>query len=67
MSPTQQGPSSERPLHPSTAKLVVLRNHIDVEEESRLYDELCDVRFLPASCADKLTVFNVPRLKTTVL
>lgn len=37
----------ENPFKHSTSLLEIIPQGIDVEEESRLYDELCDVR-LPA-------------------
>lgn len=43
--PTQVGTKLlENPFKHSTSLLEIIPQGIDVEEESRLYDELCDVR-----------------------
>jgi hypothetical protein len=38
--------SSGNPFEHSTALIEVIPNGIDIEEEARLYEELCDVRFV---------------------
>jgi hypothetical protein len=60
MPPLGEGSSltSGKLVHPfqnSTGKLIVLPNDIDVEEESRLYDEICDVLF-PTPCFNQLAI-----------
>src|ERR1700733_312202 len=50
---TPTTPSTPHPFEHSTSKLEVIRDHIDVEEESRLYDQLYEVR-----CARSIDVFQ---------
>lgn len=44
VTPTQS--TIEHPFANSKSLLEIIPNKIDVEEEARLYDELCDVRYL---------------------
>ncbi|KAH7929075.1 Phox-like protein [Leucogyrophana mollusca] len=55
-SPTTRPSPSPPPSHPfknSTSLLVVIPDGIDVEEESRLYDDLCDDQQRPAPRSPK--------------
>ncbi|KAH9935082.1 Phox-like protein [Amylocystis lapponica] len=43
-------PAPHRPFEHATGLLVVIPDKIDVEEEARLYEDLCDVSMMSCSC-----------------
>src|ERR1700731_4972011 len=54
MPPPTPSTSNVALVHPfqnTTSKLIVLRDHIDVEEEIRLYEDICEVTPVPISCS----------------
>jgi hypothetical protein len=64
--------STTHPFQNATGLLVVIPDKIDVEEESRLYDELCDVRMCrmlqgklsltgSLDCRNRTVVYHAPR------